>query len=354
MTTTTLTAEAVVTEVKGHIGHIHLNRPEALNALNLDMIRSMTRVLDDWQDDGRVRAVVVTGEGAKAFCAGGDVRALADSAKGDKVLARTFFREEYQLNHLTHVYPKPYIALIDGVVMGGGCGISLHGAVRVAGPKLMMAMPETGIGLFPDVGGGHFLSRMPGATGIWAALTGARMNAADAVTLGLATHFAGDFAPILAELTAADLHDAAADVAAILARHTGHVGESLIAALQPKIDRHFGHATVEAIIDSLDADDDPWAAEQLGILAGKSPTSLKITLEQIRRAKTLDLAACLQMEYRMGWRVVEGHDFVEGVRALLIDKDKSPKWGPSTLQEVTDTYVAAHFAPLYAADELSF
>ncbi len=333
--------------IDGQIGRVHLNRPKALNALNLEMVQEMTKALLAWQTDPAVRAVVVTAEGDKAFCAGGDVLALAESSEGDNTYARTFFAEEYRLNHLTGTYPKPYVCLMDGVIMGGGCGISMHGMRRVVGENVKMAMPETGIGLFPDVGGGHFLSRMPGQTGTWLALTGARLKTADVMALGLMTHAVkSSSVSALAEVLAhTKLNRPLSDIDEILRGYATVPALSELEAHRAEIDQHFAFDTMEEIMASLQGGSE-WAQKQAETLAKKSPTSLKITLAQLRKAKHLNLAECLRMEYRMGWRVMQGHDFSEGVRALLVDKDNKARWKPDSLASVSDEAVAAHFESL--------
>ena len=337
----------VLFEQRGAVAIITLNRPRALNALTLGMVRALQARLDAWAEDASVAAVVIQGAGEKAFCAGGDVRAVWYAAREGGSLTREFFYEEYTLNRTIHRYAKPFIALIDKVCMGGGVGLSIHGSHRVAGDRTMLAMPETAIGLFPDVGGGWFLPRLPGRSGTWMSLTGARLDAADCVELGIATYVPSERHPeVIERLAAADLTDARSAVDSLLAELAADPGTSEIKAYRSDIDRLFAGATVEAIVDALRADGGDWARQQADILDTRSPTSMKITLEQLRRGRELDLDACLQMEYRMSQACMEGHDFHEGIRAVLVDKDHKPQWEPASLEEVDEALVERHFAPL--------
>jgi enoyl-CoA hydratase len=345
----------VLLETRGPVGLVTLNRPKALNALDLGMIRALHPALEAWARDASVKAVVIRGAGGRAFCAGGDVRAVAASLgspapEGQEPLARAFFREEYRLNHLIHHYPKPYIALVDGISMGGGLGLSVHGSHRVVTERLVLAMPETGIGLFPDVGGGWFLPRFPGETGTYLGLTGTRGNAADAMWLGygtqLVTHDRLD--AVVDALAAADWSSAAArDVATrVLSGFSTAPGESPLRANAQAIDRCFGKDRVEDILAALEAEGTPWAEETRATLGRMSPSSLKVTLRQLRlcRGKPYDEVATV--EYRLSQHVTALPDFREGIRAVLVDKDNRPKWNPPTLAEVRDADVEACFAPL--------
>jgi enoyl-CoA hydratase len=295
---------------------------------------------------------VLTGAGEKAFCAGGDVRAVYEAGKGingaDKSLTRDFFFEEYRLNRLIHRYAKSYVSLIDGICMGGGMGLSVNGRTRVVTERAMMAMPETGIGLFPDVGGSHFLSRCPGQLGAYLALTGARLKVADMIYAGLATHYVPS-----AKLPAlqAALESESADAA--VARFAESAGDAPLAAERARIDRCFGANTVEAILEALAADASEWAQKTRATLLTKSPTSMKVSLREICTGAKLDFEDCMRMEFRMVQRFMQGHDFFEGIRALLVDKDNAPKWKPATLAEVAPAMVDAYFAPL-ARGELTF
>ncbi|MDG3441517.1 enoyl-CoA hydratase/isomerase family protein [Nitrospirillum amazonense] len=353
----------VICTVRGAIGHVLLNRPKALNALTLDMIRIIDPQLAAWARDPAIKAVVIQGAGDRAFCAGGDVRAVWDSGKalqrgeGDGAIARDFFREEYRLNRRIKRYPKPYIALLDGITMGGGVGLSVHGSHRVTTEKTLLAMPETGIGLFPDVGGGYFLSRLPGELGTYLALTGARLGAADAAYAGIATHHvpSAQLGALVDELAAASYGaHAHATVDTLLARHATFPGEAPLAAHTPSIDRSFNAETVEEILaclgDETQGFDDAWASATVKTLSQMSPTSLKVTLSQLRRGVSLEIEDVLVMEYRMTQAVMAGHDFYEGIRAQLVDKDRQPKWRPTTLAEVSESEVERHFQPVPSGD----
>lgn len=340
------------------LGTIELDRPKALNALTLDMIRAMHPALEAWEDDDAVKAVLIKGAGEKAFCAGGDVRAVYRSivddlgGKGPSELSKVFFLEEYQLNHAIHAFSKPYVALLDGVTMGGGVGLSIHGSHRIATERLMFAMPETGIGLFPDVGGGWFLPRLPGETGLYLALTGARLDAAGACALGLATHFvpAARVEGLEAALatTLADAGDGRAAINDVLDRMSEDPGPDPLAPHRDIIDRCFAKESVTAILDALDreaATGSDFARQTRETLLGKCPTSLAISFEQLRQGRTMsNLAEVLTMEYRMSQACMAGTEFFEGIRAVLVDKDHTPRWRPPVLAEVTDDLIASYFA----------
>lgn len=344
----------IIARVEGRLGRLTLNRPAALHALTTPMCAAMTEALLAWRDDPQVAVALIDhAGGTRGFCAGGDIRMLAESGAGDGREARAFFHTEYRLNHLIHAYPKPYVALIDGVTMGGGVGISVHGALRVATERTTFAMPETGIGLFPDVGGGWFLPRLPEPElGVYLALTGERLKGEDCVTAGVATHYVPSelLGAVRAQVAgAAQAHDPAAALRSGL--------DALCEARRrplpiPPLAPLFGHDTVEAIFAALAADGGDWASKQLQTLSTKSPQTLKVALRQLRegaRAKTF--ADNMAMEYRIGARVVARHDFIEGVRAVIIDKDNAPKWNPATLEGVTDAALDAIFAPLPPGEE---
>ncbi len=349
-------------ETRGPLGLITMTRPKALNALTLAMIRLLRPQLDRWAADPAVQAVAIRGEGERAFCAGGDVRAIWTAGRDGHFspgklghLAADFFREEYLLNRQIHRYPKPYIALIDGITMGGGVGVSIHGLVRIAGDRTLFAMPETGIGLFPDVGGSHFLPRLPGALGLYMALTGARLKAADCLYTGLATHFVGgeQEEAIIEALAAADWRRGPAGAEAALAPLSGTPAEpGQLEPLRPAIERCFaGKDSLEAVIAALEAEGDDWANANLATIAKCSPSSTKVAFEQLRRGAALDFDACMVMEYRLSQHAMrEGGDFYEGIRALVVDKDRAPKWNPASLAAVSDEQVAAWFRPLGEAD----
>ena len=339
------TAE-IICEQDGAAGLITLNRPQALNALTLDMVRAMRRALDAWADDPHVTRVVVTGAGERAFCAGGDIRHLYELGQaGRRDEALGFWREEYALNVRIKGYPKPYVSLIDGLVMGGGVGVSLHGSHRVAGDRYAFAMPEVGIGFFPDVGATWALPRLPGKAGLYLALTGERVRAADALALGLATHAvpSSAFDDVRAALTAGEPVDA------VLASAARDPGEAFLGRERDIVDSCFAGESVEAVLSRLDeaaTDGSAFAAKTAATIRAKSPTSLCIAFEQMRRGGALDFEEAMRTEYRIVSRVVEGHDFYEGVRAAVIDKDGAPNWRPPTLAGVTKADVRRHFDSL--------
>lgn len=332
----------VLFEQRGASGIITLNRPKALNALTLGMVRAMMLQLKAWAQDTHVQAVVIRGAGDRAFCAGGDIRALYDSGREKTDYASAFWGEEYQLNTLIKEYPKPYVALIQGVVMGGGVGVSLHGAQRVACETTTFAMPETGIGLFPDVGGTYFLSRLPGRVGLYLALTGARLKAADLHRLGLVTHVA----PLAAfdEITTAIAGGEHPDHA--LRGFAEAPASAPIDALRERIDHHFGGESVEQILQSLDSAGDEWALATAATLRTKSPTSQKIAFRQMMAGRTLSFREAMVLEFRITERIQKGHDFYEGVRATILDKDGAPRWNPAELRDVKGFMVDDYFQPL--------
>ena len=315
------------------------------------MVRLMTQALLAWREDPAVELVMFDHAGERGFCAGGDIRMLADSGAADGRLAREFFYLEYQLNDLLFRYPKPTLAIMDGITMGGGVGLAQPCRYRVATERTTFAMPETGIGLFPDVGGGWFLSRMPDHMGLWLALTGARIKAADCELLGIAT----DFVPAdrIAELKDGVVADTDA-VETLLTELEGDAGRPPVAQHQDEIARIFRAASVEAIIAGLQAADSEWAREQLKVLATKSPQTLKVAFRQLQRgARAATFAENMAMEYRIGARVVQRHDFLEGVRAVIVDKDNAPRWDPATLEAVDTTLLDEIFALLPSAEEWS-
>jgi enoyl-CoA hydratase len=336
----------VLTRVDSGVGRITLNRPKALHALNRAMCETMTEALLAWRADDGVQSVLIDHAGERGFCAGGDIRMIAESGAGDASEARAFFMVEYRLNHLMFVYPKPITAVVDGIVMGGGVGISEPATVRIATERTTYAMPETGIGLFPDVGGGWFLPRLPGQTGVWLALTGARLKAADTVALGIHSHFvpAERIEPLKAALL---VHpDNPQAVAATFAADSGPVPT---AAHREAIDRLFAFDTVEEIFAALEAEKSEWALAQLVTLRAKSPQSLKVTLRQLRLGGTMrTFADNMALEYRLGGRVVRTHDFLEGVRAVVVDKDNTPNWSPADLSGVSEADLDRLFAPVAA------
>ncbi|HYD19737.1 MAG TPA: enoyl-CoA hydratase/isomerase family protein [Patescibacteria group bacterium] len=352
----------VLFEVRGQLGLITLNRPQALNALNLPMIRAIDAKLVEWAKDKSIEAVAITGAGDRAFCSGGDVKLVAIDAKaaregqGGGQLMQDFFREEYILNHRIHSFPKPYISLINGIVMGGGKGVSAHGSHRVVTENTLFAMPETNIGFFPDVGGGYFLPRCPGQTGTYLALTSKRIKAIDTVYIGFATHFVpaadmGALVDALAEISwdprkkpRAHMTDAIEQFAA------SAPGDSEIAPHRAMIDHAFGHNRVEDIVNELSRVASDWTRETLAAMYAMSPTSLKVALRQIRLGAHMPFAQVMTMEYRLSQAVAANHDFYEGIRAALIDKDRQPKWKPERLSDVPDAEIEKYFAPLGARD----
>jgi len=340
-------SETVIARVEGRVGRLTLNRPEALHALTTQMCSTCTTALQGWRDDAAVEAVLIDHSGARGFCAGGDIRMLADSGAADGRLAREFFFIEYRLNHLLFTFPKPIVAFMDGITMGGGVGLSAPARFRIATERTTFAMPETGIGLFPDVGGGWFLPRLPGRIGLWLALTGARIKAADCLHAGLATHYApSERLPALK----AEISENPSDIEALLAQSHVDPGPAPLLAHRAELDAAFGLGSVEAILAALEAGSD-WAQAQALALRTKSPQTLKVAFRQLALgAAAPDFAANMELEYRIGARVVQRHDFLEGVRAVIVDKDNAPKWNPARLEDVGEDLLDAIFAPL-PADE---
>lgn len=333
----------VVCERRGAAGIITLNRPKALNALTLAMVRDMRRALDAWEVDPGVTRVVVTGAGDKAFCAGGDIRRLYELGRaGRKAEALTFWREEYELNVRIKRYPKPYVALIDGIVMGGGVGVSLHGTHRVAGDRYLFAMPEVGIGFFPDVGATYALPRRPGESGTYLALTGERVRAADALALKLATHAI----PSIAMADVKEALIAGEPIEDLLRQASSDPGPAPLEPHRATIERCFSADSVPAILDRLGQDGSDFAAKVAATIRTKSPTSLSIAFEQMRRGTVLTFEDAMRVEFRIVSRIAEGHDFYEGVRATLIDKDGQPRWDPPSLEAVSAAAIEAYFADL--------
>lgn len=326
----------IIARVEGAVGRLTLNRPLALHALNLGMCRLMTEALLVWRDDEHVQRIVIDHAGDRGFCAGGDVRAAAESGALDNRMGRAFFLTEYRLNLLMFSYPKPICAVMDGVVMGGGVGISAPARVRLVTDRTLWAMPETTIGLFPDIGGGWYLPRLPGETGTWLALTGAWLRAADCLALGLATHYAADVEAAKARLLDGDG----------LEPRMGDPGPAAISAHRADIDRLFAGETVEAILAALEADGSPWALGQRDILRSRSPTSLKVALRLLRQGRSMaSFADEMAVEFRLAVRMASSHDFIEGVRALLIDKDNKPRWNPARIEDVGAAAIDDLFAP---------
>jgi enoyl-CoA hydratase len=344
-------APEVFARVEGRVGRLTLNRPKALHALTTNMCRLMIEALLAWRDDPAVELVLLDHSGERGFCAGGDIRMLADSGAGDGRAAREFFFTEYRLNHLLFHYPKTTVAVMDGVTMGGGVGLSRPCRFRVATERTTFAMPETGIGLFPDVGGGWYLPRMPDHIGLWLALTGARIKAADCELVGVATDYVESGK--IEALKAAIVADPAA-VETLLTEFEGDAGRPTLAAHQDEIARLFDRESVEAIVAALKASDSDWARDQLAVLASKSPQTMKVAFRQLRLGgQAASFAENMAMEYRIGARVVQRHDFLEGVRAVIVEKDNAPRWEPSTLEGVTEAMLDAIFTPLPSTEEWS-
>jgi enoyl-CoA hydratase len=334
---------------KGAAGLITLNRPRALNAVTFEMVRALAAQLAEWEDDPAITRVVITAAGGRAFCAGGDIRELYDLGRaGRPAEALGYWRSEYALDAVIKRYRKPFVAVVDGIVMGGGAGISINGSHRVAGDGFEFAMPEVGLGFIPDVGATWFLSRMPGELGLYCALTGARVSPADAIASGIATHRVSS--ERLADLIEGLCGNISVD--ALLGAFAEPAGEGPLTKLGPAIDRLFAAPTIEAILAALDAEASgngaaaDFARTTAGTLRAKSPLSLKITLAQLRRGKSLDFAECLRTEFRIVSRLVHGHDLYEGIRSVIIDKDQAPRWRPATLDAVGSAEVDRHFAPL--------
>jgi enoyl-CoA hydratase/carnithine racemase len=349
----------VLFEVKDGLGLITLNRPKALNALTHGMILELEKTIPGWEKDPAVKAVVLRGAGDRAFCAGGDITNLYRESRENPAgtLRRDFFYDEYVVNRRIYRYAKPWISFIDGVDMGGGVGLSVHGSHSVATERFLFAMPETTIGLFPDVGGGYFLSRLPGALGIYLALTSHRLRAADALWAGIVDAYvpSAKLGGLQAALAVADLSgpDANRKVDAVIAHVAADAGPPSLPALMRDIDRCFSADSVGAIRDKLKRQPGEWAQKQLAALMKLSPLSMAITLEQLRRCATRSFEDSMTIEYRMTQHAMRpDHDFFEGVRALLIDKDQKPKWNPPTIDGVTREMVEAHFQPV--ANDLVF
>ncbi|WP_436843415.1 enoyl-CoA hydratase/isomerase family protein [Streptomyces narbonensis] len=336
----------VLLRTEGRAGFITLNRPRAINALTHPMVLAVDRALAAWEHDPAVTTVVIEGAGERGLCAGGDIRAIHDDARAGGTASAAFWRDEYRLNARISRYPKPYVALMDGIVMGGGVGVSAHGSVRVVTERSRVAMPETGIGLVPDVGGTYLLGRAPGELGTHLALTGAHIGAADALLAGLADHVVPSAAlPALAR----DLTLLPADEA--VARHTVTPPPGVLAEQRTWIDACYGAGTVEAIVERLFETGVPAAKEAATTLLTKSPTALKATLATLRRSRALaTLEEVLDLEFRVSCTALTTPDLVEGIRAQVVDKDRDPHWNPATLPEVTDADVTRFFSPAPGGD----
>ena len=339
----------VLVRIEGRVGRLTLNRPKALHALTPGMCAAMNAALLAWRDDPAVEAVLIDHAGERGFCAGGDIRAAAEGAKAGGRGARDFFRTEYQLNALLFGYPKCVVAIMDGVVMGGGFGVARPARYRIATENTLLAMPEGAVGLFPDVGAGWYLSRLPGCTGVWMALTGARLGPADCLLLGLATDYVPSARiPALKEAFLADPRG----LEVALTELEGDAGEPPISLVRDSIDRLFGKPSVEVIVECLREDGSPWAMAQLEAMQRHSPTTLKVAFRQLRVSAAMErFEDEMAMEYRLAARLSAGHDFAEGVRAVLVDKDRKPRWDPAELAGVDEARLDAIFAPLEPEEE---
>jgi enoyl-CoA hydratase len=330
--------DTVVTSRDGRVGRILLNRPRALNALDLSMIRACAAILETWREDPHVDAVVIEGAGDRAFCAGGDIRALRDAqVSGDRASADRFFVEEYALNLTIATYPKPYIALIDGICMGGGIGLSVHAPYRVASEHAAFAMPETAIGFFPDIGATFLLPRLPGELGVYLGLTGSRVTGADAVHAGFATHFTPRAR--LPDLSAA----LARDGTAALATFNEALPAFSLAANRSAIDHCFSAGSVAEMLSRLQATDADWATLALKALRQVSPSALHWTLRALRRGRDLTLRQALDAEFALTRTTMAHPDFAEGVRAMVVDKDRKPAWQPASIEDVDPATIDALF-----------
>lgn len=336
------TEPEILFDRRGGLGLVTLNRPRSLNALSPGMVEAMTERLRAWANQPNVRVVAVRGNG-RAFCSGGDIRAVYEEGRVGPP-AKGFFQEEYRLNALVKHYPKPYVALVDGYVMGGGAGISVHGSHRIFGEAALFAMPETGIGFFPDIGSSYFLSRMPNEIGLYCALGAIQLARGDCLHAGIATHAAPaeSFEAIIEALSEAE------DIEAAIAPFTSSIAPETLAPLEALIARIFATGSVESILARLDEAEGPhalWAERTAAQIRSKSPTSLKIALRQVRAARDLPFDDCIRLDYRIASQILTGHDFSEGVRAALVDKDRKPKWRPDRLSSVDARSIEAHFLP---------
>lgn len=328
----------------GAVGRIRLNRPKAIHALTTDMCAAVLAALAEWRDDAGILAVLIDHADGRGFCAGGDIRMLAESGGGDGAAARDFFRTEYRMNHALFTYAKPIVAFMDGITMGGGVGISQPARYRVATENTRLAMPETGIGLFPDVGGGWYLSRLPGRIGQYLAVTGARIDGADSLALGLATHFLP--AERLEEAKARIIADPTG-IDAVLTDLSAAAPQPRILAHRDAIDRLFASDRLEDIVAALESVDSDFARDTLATIRTKSPQAMKVSLKLLLDAATMPTFEDeMRQEYAVATRVVQRPDFIEGVRALIVDKDNAPVWNPAAIEDMTDHMIDRIFAPL--------
>jgi enoyl-CoA hydratase len=335
----------ILTGLQGSLGRIRLNRPKAINALTLEMVQSIAGLLENFASDPAVGAVLITGEGERGLCAGGDIRALYDRGRDGSGFGQRFFRSEYRMNAQIKDYCKPVIAIMDGITMGGGVGVSAHGSVRIVTERTKIAMPETGIGFFPDVGGTWLLSRGPGEIGTYIGLTGEAIGGADAIFAGLADFLVqSETLPALIEALATLTSSVNLTEVRTVVRSFAKNVAPVLAAHSDEIDAAFGHKTVEQIVAVLQSSGSPFAQKTLEVLNQKSPTSLKVTLRLLREAASaIALRQCIEQEFSAVHRVLVSDDFYEGVRAAVVDKDRNPTWRPATLAEVTPELLACYF-----------
>lgn len=333
-------SDEILFNVRGKAGFVTLNRPQALNALTHSKVKALSSQLQRWADDPSIAHVVIKGAGGKAFCAGGDIRSIYDSKMAGDVGSLTpFFRDEYTLNAAIKAYPKPYVALINGIVMGGGVGVSVHGSYRIGTEKTLFAMPETAIGFFPDVGGSYFLPRMPKKTGVYCALSAGRLKQGDALYSGVLTH-------AVSESSLPDIETAletANDIDAALRRFLVTPESGFLQENEHLIEHAFSASSVKEILARLDASEEGFARKTADAIRKKSPTSVLIAFEQIRRGATLSFNDCMRLEYRIVSHILHGADFFEGIRAAVVDKDQDPKWSPSQLGQVDSASLASYF-----------
>ena len=346
--------EAVLFSRRGAVGHIELNRPHLLNALNYDMVVAIQDRLEDWSDDPDVALILVQGAGDRAFCAGGDIRRLAESSRNEGIdYCRKFFSSEFRLNRTVFRYRKPYIAILDGITMGGGVGLSVHGEYRIATERTLFAMPETGIGYFPDVGGSYFLPRCPGAIGMYLGLSGARLKLGDSLTAGICTHYVpmNSMDVLIQDLEKVSPGESAfLEVKGILSRFGGAFQDETLTRNRAAIDECFSKDSLDQVLVCLDRFGDEWSDLVASRIREKSPTSLRVTFRQLREGGSLNFEECMVMELRLALRFMEDHDFYEGVRAVIVEKDNQPCWRPKNISQVTGESVERYFLPLVDGD----
>ena len=336
----------------GKLGLITLNRPQALNALNHEMVILLHQQLLQWETATDLKAVIIQAAPGRAFCAGGDLRAVYEKRQIAQSTLSQYFRDEYRLNHCIFHYKKPYIALLDGITMGGGAGISLHGSHRLGSENLVFAMPETGIGFFPDVGASYFLSRLSKGVGFYLGLTGARLKIDDCLSLGLLDFkIASEQIPDIIKALAETAFEGKAEetVSQILKPFQQTSRETMLPTYYPFIQKHFLKTSVEELITSLQQDENTWCQETATTLQSKAPTSLKVVLKQLHEGLKRDFDQCLQLEYHLMCHFIQAHDFFEGIRAVLIEKNQAPLWRPAQLSELSQEDVDAYFLPLAGA-----